>query len=106
MYKQDMSKILLIETIDNVAITLINLPAKSHVVVNLSSIKSRSVVTSEDIPQGHKLALKDFAPGDWIIKYGERIGRAKCAIKAGAHVHIHNVIDITEELTSERRPKQ
>lgn len=40
---------------------------------------------------GHKVALCALAPGAEIIKYGVVIGHATAAIKAGEHVHVHNV---------------
>jgi (2R)-sulfolactate sulfo-lyase subunit alpha len=36
-----------------------------------------------DIPIGHKVALKDFAVGDSIIKYGVNIGKVGAPIKKG-----------------------
>jgi (2R)-sulfolactate sulfo-lyase subunit alpha len=44
-----------------------------------------------DIPIGHKLAVKAIAKGDTIIKYGVDIGRAVADIAAGQHLHVHNV---------------
>jgi (2R)-sulfolactate sulfo-lyase subunit alpha len=44
-----------------------------------------------DIPLGHKIALKDFKPGDTVLKYGNDIGKVVEPIKAGDHVHVHNV---------------
>lgn len=44
-----------------------------------------------DIPAGHKYALADIAQGEYVIKYGEIIGRAKANIKKGEWVHTHNV---------------
>ncbi len=44
-----------------------------------------------DIPLGHKIALKDAVPGDTVIKYGHDIGKVVAEIKAGDHVHIHNL---------------
>ncbi len=44
-----------------------------------------------DIPIGHKVALKDFAVGDSIIKYGVNIGKVVVPIKKGEHVHVHNL---------------
>jgi len=43
------------------------------------------------IPYGQKLALKAISAGEPIIKYGEVIGLATAAIRAGDHVHIHNL---------------
>ena len=44
-----------------------------------------------DIPLGHKIALKDSKIGDTVLKYGCDIGKVVQPIKAGDHVHIHNV---------------
>lgn len=44
-----------------------------------------------DIPLCHKIALKDMKAGDTVIKYGHDIGRVVADIKAGEHVHIHNL---------------
>ena len=44
-----------------------------------------------DIPIGHKVALKDLAEGDTIIKYGEDIGRMIGPAEKGGHVHVQNL---------------
>jgi (2R)-sulfolactate sulfo-lyase subunit alpha len=46
---------------------------------------------SMDIPLGHKIALKDFKVGDAVMKYSVDIGKVVKEIKAGDHVHVHNV---------------
>jgi (2R)-sulfolactate sulfo-lyase subunit alpha len=43
-----------------------------------------------DIPIGHKVALKDLAEGDTVIKYGEDIGKMVGPAEMGGHVHTHN----------------
>lgn len=45
----------------------------------------------DDIPIGHKVALRDFVVGDTVIKYNTVIGRAVASIKKGGHLHVHNV---------------
>lgn len=40
----------------------------------------------EHIPQSHKVALCDFAPGDPILRYGQAIGYANRAIAGGSWV--------------------
>ena len=63
------------------------------------SLEGRTLDTNEkvtakslmDIPLGHKIALKDFKPGDAVFKYGCDIGKVVEPIKAGEHVHVHNV---------------
>jgi (2R)-sulfolactate sulfo-lyase subunit alpha len=44
----------------------------------------------QDIPIGHKVALKDMAVGDTVIKYGVDIGKVVKPIRRGEHAHIHN----------------
>ena len=44
-----------------------------------------------NLDDGHKYALRDIKCGEDIIKYGNPIGHATCDIKAGEHVHTHNV---------------
>ena len=53
--------------------------------------KTLNLPTISDIPIGHKVALKDLAEGDTVIKYGVDIGRVIAPIKAGEHLHGHNV---------------
>jgi (2R)-sulfolactate sulfo-lyase subunit alpha len=45
----------------------------------------------QDIPIGHKVALKDMAVGDTVVKYGIDMGRVVAPIKAGEHAHVHNI---------------
>jgi altronate hydrolase len=45
----------------------------------------------EDIPAGHKVAVKAMAAGDWVWKYGFPIGKATAPIAAGQHVHTQNL---------------
>jgi (2R)-sulfolactate sulfo-lyase subunit alpha len=44
----------------------------------------------QDIPIGHKVALKDMAVGDTVIKYGVDIGKVVQPIRKGEHAHVHN----------------
>ncbi len=53
--------------------------------------KTLSVKARSDIPIGHKLALRDIANGDTVVKYGHDIGRAVARIQAGEHAHVHNI---------------
>ena len=46
---------------------------------------------NEEIPAGHKYALRAIAKDDYVIKYGEIIGRATQNIAEGEWVHTHNV---------------
>jgi len=46
---------------------------------------------ANDIPIGHKLAIKALAKGDTVIKYGTDIGRVVAPIGLGEHAHVHNI---------------
>ena len=43
------------------------------------------------VPYGHKIAVRDIAQGELIIKYGEEIGIATRDIRKGDYVHVHNL---------------
>jgi len=45
----------------------------------------------QDIPIGHKVALKDMNPGDTVLKYGIDMGKVVAPIKVGEHAHVHNI---------------
>ena len=53
--------------------------------------KEIKVVASSDIPIGHKLALRDYKPGDTVIKYGVDIGKVVAPIARGEHTHVQNL---------------
>ncbi len=46
---------------------------------------------TESIPAGHKYALRSIRKDEYVIKYGEIIGRATQDIAQGEWVHTHNV---------------
>jgi (2R)-sulfolactate sulfo-lyase subunit alpha len=53
--------------------------------------KDLNMMIHNDIPIGHKVALKDFEVGEDVIKYGIVIGKVVAPIKKGEHVHVHNL---------------
>ena len=53
--------------------------------------ESVTIKVLDDIPIGHKVALKDLNVGDTVIKYATDIGRVVAPIRAGEHLHVHNV---------------
>ena len=71
---------------DNVAVAL--KPIAKGTTVNVAGTE---VTTIEDIPQGHKFAIKAIKNGDPVIKYGFRIGFAQADIPVGGWVHTHNL---------------
>ena len=47
------------------------------------------------VPSGHKVARRAIAQGEFVIKYGEIIGRATQDIAPGEWVHTHNPVSYT-----------
>ena len=81
-----MKAALVISERDNVATALHALEPGSPL-----EIEGTSLTVREPIPSGHKIALRDIAAGEAVVKYGSPIGVATVPIAAGAHVHTHNV---------------
>ena len=78
---------------DNVGVVVIEATKKNQecdawIMENDKSVKVPSL---NEVPLGHKIALKDLKEGDTILKYGHDIGKVVKAIKKGEHVHVHNV---------------
>lgn len=77
----------------------IKIHENDNVIVALREIKAGEAVTVADgtveacetIPAGHKMAIRDVAAGEEVIKYGFRIGNAKENIRAGQWIHVHNI---------------
>ncbi len=64
---------------------------KDQVIINEKDNVGISLAGAGEIPAGHKFALRDIPKGEYVIKYGEIIGRATADIKKGDWVHTHNV---------------
>ena len=77
-----MKKTIIINPLDNVAVALCDLEKRGIY---------EGVTLVNDIVKGHKFALRDIKAGENIVKYGSPIARATADIKAGEHVHVHNV---------------
>lgn len=82
-----MKKFIVVNPRDIVAVALRPLPRGFEA----EAEDGRRAVLAEDIPQGHKFALRDIKAGEEVIKYGMPIGLAKKDIAAGEHVHTHNI---------------
>lgn len=59
------TKYLKINPADNVAVAISALSSGEAITVD-----GMTITLNEDVPAGHKFALKDFAAGEDIIKYG------------------------------------
>ena len=64
---------------------------KGGVIINAKDNVGVSLAGTEKIPAGHKYALREIKKGEYIVKYGEIIGRATADIGQGEWVHTHNV---------------
>lgn len=53
--------------------------------------RTMTLKARQNIPIGHKIALRDMQVGDTAVKYGVEIGRVVTPIAAGEHAHVHNI---------------
>ncbi|NDW12726.1 altronate dehydratase [Bacteroides sp. 214] len=104
------TKILQINPADNVAVAIINLSKGEQFTIN-----GTTITLTEDVPAGHKFALKDFTEGEDVIKYGYPIGHTTKAKKvgdwmnenciktnlAGLLEYTYNPIDVTLDIPQE-----
>ena len=75
-----------IDPADNVAVALVPLSHGTKVRVG-----EEGTVLREDVPAGHKFALRTIPAGTAIVKYGMPIGLATGEISVGTWVHTHNL---------------
>lgn len=85
-----MANALLIYPSDNVAVVAQAIEAGDAIRCAAPGGEAR-VTAAEAIPIYHKAALRDIPAGETVLKYGQPIGRAVRDIRAGEHVHCHNV---------------
>lgn len=71
---------------DNVLVALESLQAGERLATQDGEI---TVITP--IPLYHKMATRDIAAGQPVVKYGSPIGYASVDIRKGEHVHVHNI---------------
>ena len=77
---------------DDVAVVIMDISSGTEIsAVTLDGVERHKVTATQDIPLGHKVALKDVVEGSDVIKYGRTIGAASQNITVGEHVHTHNV---------------
>ena len=53
--------------------------------------RTLEIQARQDIPIGHKIAVRDMAIGDTVLKYGTDMGKVVAAIGTGEHAHVHNI---------------
>ena len=79
-------RLLLLSERDNVVVACANLQVGDVVRMDGEDVK-----LSVDAPVGFKIARRDFAPGEKVLKYGAEIGSTTVAIGRGDVVHLHNM---------------
>lgn len=77
---------------DNVAVTFHPLQQGQKV-----CFEDASLVLADDIPVGHKIALRAICKGQEVVKYGASIGQASADIVTGEWVHSHNLNTALQE---------
>ncbi|MGB6063543.1 MAG: UxaA family hydrolase [Desulfomonilaceae bacterium] len=82
-----MDNIIVINSSDNVAVALKTLSEGEQAAAE----GRESFIVLEKIPESHKVALRDIAAGEEIVKYGETIAVSSRQIKKGQWVHTHNL---------------
>lgn len=71
---------------DNVAIARVPIAAGTDL-----RIEGRHLTAQNNIPGGHKIALRDIGTGEQVYRYGQKIGVANKPIRAGEHIHTQNL---------------
>jgi altronate dehydratase small subunit len=93
----------LIDERDNVITAVADFSAGEEITVKFKGKETR-YRCSQDVPFGHKIAIRDIQKGQKVIKYGESIGSASTDIKKGNWVHTHNLKDDYKVLDKAGKP--
>lgn len=64
---------------------------KKGEVIELSQSPLSGITLNEDIPKGHKIAVRQITAGENVLKYGYSIGIATEDILPGSWIHTHNL---------------
>ena len=71
---------------DDAAVALRDIPQHTE-----TEVAGRRFVTLDDIPMGHKMALRGLRAGENVRKYGSPIGHVTRDVPAGSWLHSHNL---------------
>lgn len=86
---------LIVEDVDNVAVATKQIADGEAIRYARHDGEECELTCKGGIPIYHKVAVRDIAAGEGIVKYGEVIGKAAVDIACGSHVHTHNVSDLS-----------
>ncbi|HUY30525.1 MAG TPA: UxaA family hydrolase, partial [Acidimicrobiales bacterium] len=79
-------RLLLLDPEDDCAVARVPIPAGT-----LVQIAGEQVLVGIDLGVGHKIAVRNLAPGDRVRKSGAVVGRTTAAVATGEHLHLHNL---------------
>ncbi len=80
------SSLLLMSPEDNCLIARTDLKAGTQVVID-----GLTIALPQDTSLGYKVARRDLAPGDKVLRYGAIIGTLTLPTPIGAQIHTHNL---------------
>jgi hypothetical protein len=80
------ARLILLSPADNCLIAAARLEAGTTV-----RIDGESVVLTKAIDLGHKVARRELAKDDKVLRYGAVIGHVTDVVPRGAHLHTHNL---------------
>ena len=96
-----MKSLIRLHPTDDVAIAMRNINAGEII-----PVEGEEVIVNENIDKGHKVALRDIAKSENVIKYGAPIGFALEDIKKGGWIHTHCVkTTLNDELEYQYNPE-
>lgn len=75
---------------DDVAVLLRDVVAGTSVRIRVDGALE-TVLATDKVALGHKIARRPIPAGAHVHKYGESIASAAVDIAAGQHVHVHNI---------------
>jgi altronate hydrolase len=86
MFKAAPIDVVMLHAGDNVCVAARDLAAGAPI-----APAGQSVELTEAVRLGHKIAIAPIASGQPVVKYGQIIGFAECAIAPGTWIHTHNL---------------
>jgi altronate hydrolase len=65
--------------------------ARVELAAGTTLVKEANVTVATRVPAGHKVAVREVSAGQPVRRYNQIIGFATKDIRAGEHVHVHNL---------------
>ncbi len=87
-----MHKFLIHKRGDHVGVATSDIEAGEKVVgIYMDDDTSVEVMSKDNVPLGHKIAVEGCEQGGAVIEYGVQIGKAPQGLEVGDYVHTHNL---------------